>query len=233
MTDQQQPSFGPSPAPSHRRQITLGKILAVVMLVTVLTTATVFHLSWQKAFHQSVFDLAQKLSNRITSEIAYEVSLLLGGASSEVRQLHKLLTEEVVSLTDNKAKEVLFLSTLQANPHFSWITLGFPNGNFFGAQRQSPDKFRSVERIWNPDTHLAKSTDRFFQRDGDDLSFTQTLVNEVRYFAPERAWYREAVRSGRRIWTDVYIYASSQKPGIDVAMPLEKMARRLARLPLA
>ncbi|MEO5363131.1 MAG: response regulator [Magnetococcus sp. DMHC-8] len=205
-----------------RRQVSLGAMLMAVVLVAVLATATVFHLSWQRAFHQSVLDLTQRLSNRITSEIAYELGLLLGGASSQVKLLHKLFTEDVVDLADARAREVLLLSTLQTAPSFSWVTLGFPDGHFVGAQRQSPDRFRVVDRRWNPESRLARSTDRFFQRDGDALTFTHTTTSEVRYFAPDRAWYREAVRAGHRVWTDVYIYASSQKPGIDVAMPLEK-----------
>ncbi|MBF0096910.1 MAG: response regulator [Magnetococcales bacterium] len=209
----------------HRWQIALGKIPAIIMLVAVLATATVFHLSWRTVFHQSIFELAHRLGNRITSEIAYEISLLLGGASSEVKLLHKLLAEDVVNLNDSVARETFFLSVLQSNPTFSWVTFGFPNGNFFGAQQQAPDRFRAVDRVWNPDTKVARSVDRLFQRDGEMLQLSNTIVSEQKYFAPERAWYRDAVRAGRRVWTDVYIYASSQKPGIDVAMPLEKQGQ--------
>ncbi|WP_193771210.1 sensor histidine kinase, partial [Candidatus Magnetaquicoccus inordinatus] len=210
---------------SRRWQIALGKIPAIIMLVAVLATATVFHLSWRTVFHQSIFELAHRLGNRITSEIAYEISLLLGGATAELKLLHKLLVENVVDLNDNSARETFFLAALQSNPTFSWVTFGFPNGNFFGAQRQSAERFRAVDRVWNPDLKVAKSTDRIFQRDGELLHLTNTLISEQKYFAPDRAWYRDAVRAGRRVWTDVYIYASSQKPGIDVAMPLEKQGQ--------
>ncbi len=218
---QQEHPKGPAQTPVSRWHITLGKIPVIIMLITVLTTATLVHLSWRHAFHKSVYELTQQISNQITTEIAYEISLLLGGASSKVLFIHKLLTESVLDLTDKKAQEVLFLSTLQSNPNFSWITLGLPNGDFFGTQRQSPEKLRSVQRIWNPASRLAKSTDRYFQQEGETLTFSHNTSSEVRYFAPERAWYRDAVQAGRRVWTDVYIYASSQKPGIDVAMPVE------------
>ncbi|MBF0184789.1 MAG: response regulator [Magnetococcales bacterium] len=207
---------------TRRWQIALGKIPAIIMMVAVLATATVFHLSWRTVFHQSIFELAHRLGNRITSEIAYEISLLLGGASAEVKLLHKLLAEDVVDLHDSAARETFFLAALQTNPTFSWVTFGFPNGDFFGTQRQNSDRYRSVNRIWNPESKLAKSTDRFFQRDGEMLHLLNTIASDQKYYAPDRAWYRDAVRAGRRVWTDVYIYASSQKPGIDVAMPLEK-----------
>ncbi|MEO5340301.1 MAG: response regulator [Magnetococcus sp. MYC-9] len=226
MVDENREPLSPPPhAPVNRWQITLGAIVGIILLVTVLATAAVFHLSWQNAFHKSVFDLTQRISNRITSEIAYEVSLLFGNASSKVTLLHQLFTQGVLELGDEKAQETLFLSTLQSTPNFSWVTLGLPRGDFFGTQRQTPDKFRVVKRIWDTDARMARSSERFFQREGEQLIFTHATTQDVRYFAPDRAWYRDAVRTGRRVWTDVYIFASSQKPGIDVAMPLEKEGR--------
>ncbi|MBF0160719.1 MAG: response regulator [Magnetococcales bacterium] len=222
MDEPPQRATATSPLPSPRWRVTLGATLSVIMLVTVLATASLFHFSWDTAFHKSVFDLTRRISNKITSEIAYEIGLLLGGASSKVMLIHKLFMENTLQLDDEKAQEALFLSVLQSDGSFSWITLGMPNGNFFGVQRQSADKMRSVVRLWDPTARMAKSKDRFFQKDGDGLTFTHSTTGELRYFAPDRAWYRDAVRAGRRVWTDVYIYASSQKPGIDVAMPLEK-----------
>ena len=194
----------------------------IIMSVIVLMTAAIVHFSWQYASHNNIADMTEQLHDKITSNVSREISTLLGNASADIALIHQLMMEGVVDFTDVTSQERLFLATLQSNPTLSWVTFGFPNGDFFGTQRQGPKTFRSVARRWNPTTKLAKSNNRFFQQGDTGLMFTHSAIKHVPYFAPERAWYKSAVESARRVWTDVYIYASSQKPGIDVAMPLMK-----------
>ena len=208
-----------------RWSLTLQKVPILILLVTVLATAFVVHFSWQYTSHQNTVDMLHKLNARITSDIVHEINRLFGTASANATLVHQLFPEGIHDSTDVISQEKLFLTTLQSNPTLSWVTVGFPNGDFFGTQRQGPNTFRSVTRRWNPKTQQATSTNRFFQQNGTTLTFTHTTVNTVRYFAPERAWYQAALHAEGPVWTDVYIYASSQKPGIDVAIPLKKEGR--------
>ncbi len=222
MIDNQENGPRKKTPPRGRFQMTLGKVPLIIMLVILLVTATVVHLSWQYAYQRSVGDLTRKLNTRVISKITTRVDTLLEHASINIMDIHELFLKGVVDHTNTESREGLFLTMIQFNPIFSWITFGFPNGDFFGAQRRGPGEFRFVDRTWNPETNLARSENRFYQRNGDTLMLTHTAIDEVRYFAPDRAWYRDAIRSEGKVWTDVYIYASSQKPGIDVAIPIEK-----------
>ena len=214
-------------APRGRLQLTLGRVPMAIVLITVLSAATVVHLSWGYAYHRSIDSLTRQLNTRIIAGITNRVGMLLETAAANVSILHDLLLNGVADPTGHESRERLFLTILQSDPTFSWVTLGFPNGDFFGTQRLDSGKFRSVTRTWNPETSLARSDIRFFQRDESSLILTHAASDELRYFAPERAWYRDALLAGDKVWTDVYIYASSKQPGIDVAMPLEKNGRTI------
>ncbi len=208
--------------PPGRFQMTLGRIPIAIMLITVLAAAVVVHLSWEHAYQRSVETLTRQLNTRTISGITDRVHMLLESADANLDTLHGLLRNDIGDVTDRTALERLFLTLLRANPAFSWITIGFPNGDFFGTQRQTADAFRAVNRVWDPEKKVARSENRFFQRGESTLLFTHSTVEDLAYYAPQRAWYRDAVRNGSKVWTDVYIYASSRRPGIDIAMPLKK-----------
>ena len=207
--------------PTGALRMTLGKVPWVIMLAPLLIITTIVDLSWRYAYNETVHDFARQVNAHIIEETSKHVEVLFESASTKVADLHHLFQTGMLDLRDTHAREQLFLNILRANRTFSWITLGFPNGDFFGTQHHRSGAYRSVTRTWDPTTKQAHGKDRFFLYEDSAFHFSYETATQLPYFAPDRAWYQSAVRTGHQVWTDVYIYSSSHKPGIDVAMPLE------------
>ena len=89
---------------------------------------------------------------------------------------------------------------------------------FFGVQRTS-DSLKSIERNWNLEEQRSHQKVRYFH-----LKDISTPLSEkskyTEYYAPQRPWYKVAVDTDQQVWTDIYIFSTSKKPGINTSISL-------------
>ena len=200
---------------SLRWSVVLSIVITAIMVVLTVQLPLFFF------FNRRTDRLLEQLNNGIIASVSRETDQLFGKTLSVEQTVHELFDQEVVSPFEKGQREELYLRLLKNNEEFSWISFGWPNGDFFGAQRVDPKLLRVVDSIWDPDIEQAnRIIDSYIVNDDNTLtSGERSFVTQV-YYAPQRSWYREAQGVDKHIFTDVYVFNTSRKPGINSAIRL-------------
>jgi adenylate cyclase len=205
-----------------RLRVSLKISLIVISLLTVFLTAAAVHLPWLFVSRDNVAVMAQQLNTEIVSGVNREVSSIFESATAAQAALHDALYDGAVELEDKRSRDRLFFSLLKANKHFSWVSFGKPNGDFYGAQRIDEVSLRIAESRWSPERQEAERVEDSYVNDGEQITYTNTKYRASDYYAPTRSWYRlAAAKPGQHIWTDIYVFDVSRKPGLNTAVTLQ------------
>ena len=206
-----------------RFKISFRLSLLAVSLITVIVTAAAVHLPWVWISRTNVIEMAGQLNTEIIGGIGREVEQLFRSAEATQDAVQEVFQTGTVILEDRKRRDQFMFSVLRANPHFSWVSIGMPNGDFFGAQRRDERTFRIAESLWDDKAKVANRKEDYYVADEHKVYFTQSKSKANDYYSVTRQWYQRAVTNpGQHIWTDVYIFANSGKPGINTAVTFER-----------
>ncbi len=205
-----------------RPRVSLKFSLVVISLFTVAMTAASVHVPWFLVSRDNVAEMARQLNTEIVGGVNREVSSIFESAIAAQSALRDSLLDGVINLEDKRSRDRLFLALLRANPHFSWVSFGKPNGDFYGAQRIDELHLRVAESIWSAERKEANRLEESFVSDGEHLSYTGVKSRVMDYYAPGRSWYRQAAANpGEHIWTGIYVFDVSRKPGLNTAITLQ------------
>ncbi len=183
---------------------------------THIVTTTSSYLTSQEVLRRHATDIMKNIA-----ELAMEQSqrhlLHAHGAAALTR---RLLASKVVSSKSDQtnALERYLHEQLLINPHFAGIYLGMPNGDFYDVRRfdaKIKDGFRTKvilhsESGRNVNLIYRDSNFTFLSGESDDQDTYDPRV---------RPWYRKAIDKKQIVWTEPYIFFTSQKPGITIAGP--------------
>lgn len=204
-----------------RARVSLKLSLVVISLLTVAFTAAAVHFPWYLVSRDNVAEMSRQLNAEIVSGVNREVTSIFDSAIAAQTALRDSLHDGVIDLEDKRSRDRLFFALLNANPHFSWVSFGKPNGDFYGAQRLDEFHLRIAESKWSAERKEAIRVEDSFLNTGEQISYTGSKTRVSDYFSPERAWYRKAVANpGKNIWTDIYVFDVSRKPGLNTAITL-------------
>ncbi|XDA99946.1 cache domain-containing protein [Sulfitobacter sp. LCG007] len=129
----------------------------------------------------------------------------------------KLAQNKVVASEDQGLLEQLFFQQLQLSPQFSGIFYGDRAGRFVYVMRSdSPGPYRT-KYITNG---AEGRNTRLVWRDEAFRIVSERRDPEDTYDPRTRPWYTKALAERSTIWTDPYIFFSSQRPGITLAAPV-------------
>ncbi len=124
-----------------------------------------------------------------------------------------LIEKNVLSLASDLELESYFLDQLRANPELAGIYLAQEDGSFLLVERDGEGFF--TKRIV-----IAEQRKVLYRyRDATLIISNDEAHPEDDYDPRERPWYREALQEKARIWSEPYIFFTSQRPGITVAKP--------------
>ena len=190
----------------------LGLIWGTQIIITSST-----YLSSEKVLLHHARDIMQNIADLTIVQSRNHLSLAHGAAHLTER----LMASEVVSSAPSHwtALENYFLDQLAIYPHFAGIYVGSPNGDFFYVSRNdthSPDGFRT-KIISHTNGHRET---RLIWRNARNR-FVMEERDPADDFDPrQRPWYKRALAADSIVWTDPYIFFTSQKPGITIAGPI-------------
>jgi adenylate cyclase len=207
-------------APTRRFRVGLRFSLLLVALATVALTAAAVHVPWNHASRDNIGDMVRQLNREIVSNVSREVARLLDDAVTAQETVLNSLRAGVIDIDDKTKRNDFFFSILKANQHFSWVSFGYPNGHFAGAQRRDSRNYRIVWSEWDTIAGESKREEAYFFRDDQGhYIHTQTKTRPSDYAAFTRQWYKRAVaKPEQHIWSDVYIFANSGQPGLNTAI---------------
>lgn len=196
----------------------LGALLAIglagLQLVAVLAVVFSSYLTSERALiHHARILLRDVGVNTIEHSRGF-LSPAQGAAELAAR-----LAENRVIASDNPALlEQLLFQQLQTAPQFAGAYYGGENGDFVHVLRmpQGPGVFRT--KIITHDQGQRRV--RLIWRN-DDFSIAQTQEDPADRYDPRvRPWYIKAKFMRSTIWTDPYIFFTTQQPGITLAAPV-------------
>ncbi len=200
----------------------LKATLVGAMLLTVGTTAALVYVPWSMVSKRNIDTIVDQVNQEITLGTSQEVEKLFNNAESAQSLLNSSLGQNLIDLTNAQDRELFLLSVLRANPNFTWVQYGEANGDFFGAQRTPDGRLHFHLRDWDWETRSTTATINTYTADADGLTpvATETDTMDPPFFAPDRPWYRNALESPQKqAWT-VYVYRSTQTPGMDATTAL-------------
>jgi adenylate cyclase len=219
--------------PKRRFSLGLRFSLVVYSLLTVLLTAAAVHLPWQYISRQNVSDLASQINGEILNGLSNEVDGIFRTTVAAQQTIRDALEAGIVDVEDARKREAFFFAFLQANPQFSWVSFGKPNGDLYGNQRREAKVMRAETSKWDPDARKATRTiDSYVATSGMPHFFeSKTETND--YFAPDRDWYKLALAADGPIWTDLYLFATSGLPGLNTAVAVRRDGKVIGCLTIA
>ena len=217
----------PTPEPRaevarRRFYVSLRVGLAATVLTVMLLTAVLVYIPWAVVSRQNVADIVKSLNQEIAKNIAHEIDSELTDAVATMRMIQGIFVTNIVKLEDKANRKNLFLAMLKDNPTFSFVSFGWPNGDFIGAQRQDENQIRYIVSKWVPAEKKAVRDIDYYKFVDGELQYEVSRVLENDYYAPQRSWFRKAVDTKGVIWTDVYVFDTSKKPGLNTAISLER-----------
>lgn len=210
----------PSPQRREGRKIGLRAALTGLVLLTVAVTALLIHLTWSYTARQNVSDVAGQLNRQIVASIQHELRATLNQVWSVQEAVRSIFFQDAIRPTDEAKREFIFLALLRSNPALSWIALGFPNGNFFGALRAEDAEFDMVEVKPDPETEVRRRRVDTYTPDEDDVMFRGREFVPSDYDVRPQPWYRRAVDENGPGWSELSHLPNRDRQAIVTSTPI-------------
>jgi PAS domain S-box-containing protein len=198
-------------------KFSLGVVLALCLagLQFLAVSIVVFssYLTSEKVLLAHARDL---LSDVGTNTIEHSKGFLTP-ARGAVELATRLAENHVIASDNPELLEKLLFQQLQISPQFAGVFYGDEDGNFVYVMRSDgPGPFRS--KIIRRD-EAGRQTDLIWR--DDSYQIVDASSDPADTFDPRtRLWYQEAYAKLGSIWTEPYIFFTSQKPGITAASPV-------------
>ena len=213
----------PKKACDFRKALGIKTSLVGAVVVTITLTAAIVYIPWAISSRRNLKTMVAKNNEEIVLGASHEVKRLLGSARAANSLIQKSFSNSLIDFEDAQAGESFFLNLLESNPDFTWIQLGFENGDFLGVQRLYDGNLRTHFRDWDEETQTTqKNVKTYVTSAPDSKIFERSESMEPAFYAPDRPWYKAAVESlGEQVWS-VYIYRSTLRPGLDATVSISR-----------
>ena len=128
-----------------RFRLRLGLALTALMLVAVLSTALIVHVSWMWTADRNIGTVVSSLNAQTAQAVRSELETTFRASEGAVEIVRSIFFQGAIKTEDEAKREFVFLSVLRSLPAVSWIGFGFPDGRFFGSHVLDDGKIEMVE----------------------------------------------------------------------------------------
>jgi adenylate cyclase len=202
------------------RKLGLRAALTGLVLLTVIVTAILIHLTWFYAARRNVADVVGQLNRQIVGSVQHEVRGTLNDAWSVQEAVQSIFFQEAIKPTDEAKREFIFLALLRSHPALSWIALGFPDGAFFGALKAGDDEIDMVEVKQNTETGIRQQRVDTYTPQPGDVIFRGREITPSDYEATAQSWYQRAVAENGPGWSMLSHLPYRYRPAIVTSTPI-------------
>ncbi|MBN1525250.1 MAG: adenylate/guanylate cyclase domain-containing protein [Spirochaetales bacterium] len=204
------------------------------MIITILIIGAIIFIPIQIMFRENIFALVTTINEQVSRSVNGEISRIFDRAIITQHVIKESFEKKIVDINNKKEKELYYFSLLKSNSWFTWISLGYPDGRFFGVQREpDKDQINIINNTWDPVIKTGVRTKDIFVKKGNEYVFESTSTFPYKYYAPDRPWFEPALQEVTDIWTDVYPFDSTKKPGLNTAISLSLDGRTYAVISVA
>lgn len=200
--------------------------LVGVVLLSVSVTAAIVYIPWLLTSQRNINNIVSQVNERITQDTSQEVESIFDRVQSAQQAIGLSITRDLIDINNPRQRDTFLLSVLQTHPNFTFVQFAYPNGDYVGAQRVrtadgTGDLLKLHFRQWNPQTRITDKTTTIYKIDGQDLTpIGKEKIQEPNWYAPKRPWFQDAVKAAGKIAWTVYVYRSTNTPGIDANVTL-------------
>jgi adenylate cyclase len=195
--------------------------LTLFVVLSVLGTAMLIHLSWSYTARQNVADVAKQLNEQIVASIRTELTNVLRNIQATEEAVRSIFYQGAIAPEDEAKREFIFLALLQSQPVLSRISFGWPTGDFFGTENFDAE-IHNVEVKWHdarrpfPAGVAQRRVDRYLPEPGEPRFLDRTLEPSA-YSVLKQPWYKKAVRADKTVWTQTADFPDSKQPGVNIS----------------
>jgi class 3 adenylate cyclase len=206
-------------------KVRIGTALTGLVLIAVLATALIVHISWLRTANRNVETVVGSINVQTAGAVKKELDTTFRASEGAAEIIRSILFQGAIKVDDEAKREFVFLSVLRSLPSVSWIGFGFPDGRFFGSHLLADDKIEMVE-IGEPLPSGTRSLrrDRYKPIPGD-IFFEERTKGETAYVTLGSKWYRSAVGANGLTWSMVDLLPSGFEPAAVAATRFDLFSR--------
>lgn len=195
----------------------LGAILALALAGLQLLAIAVVVFSSYFTSERTLLEHARTQMVDVGTNVIQHAKWFMSPARSAAELSTALASNQIVRREERQHLEGLLFQQLRSAPQFAGAYYGDEEGNFVYVKRDGTQRF--VTKIIDAAAGQDERT-QFIQRREDFIALGQRFDPDDRYDPRKRPWYQKAKVDRGSIWTDPYIFFTSQSPGITAATPV-------------
>ncbi|WP_138465994.1 cache domain-containing protein [Poseidonocella sp. HB161398] len=196
----------------------LGVVLALALAGLQLVAVTFVVFSSYFTSERTLLAHARSQLVDVGVNVIQNASWFLSPARGASELSTALAENRIVRREEVGDLEGLLFQQLRTAPQFAGAYYGDEEGNFLYVMRRGEDRY--LTKIIDADAPAATRTE-LIRRSGDFSELDRRFDPLDDYDPRTRPWYQSARAELHSIWTDPYIFFTSQVPGITAATPVE------------
>lgn len=195
----------------------LGLWLALCLAGLQFVAVTIVVSSSYVTSERVLLDHARRLLSDVGANTTAHSKGFLSPARGAAELAARLAENKIVSSDNRQQLEKLLFQQLQTAPQFAGVFYGDERGNFVYVNRsEGIGPFRSKLVTY---ASGVRQTELIWRGTEFEVVERRQDVNDT-YDPRTRPWYQNAKSESGSIWTDPYIFFTSQSPGITIASPV-------------
>ncbi|NJL90055.1 MAG: response regulator, partial [Coleofasciculaceae cyanobacterium SM2_1_6] len=189
----------------RRRSISMRLILIVPFVAQIVATAGLIGYLSLRNGQQAVSNLVLQLQNSTSTRIQQYLSQYM----AEPRKINEInrhaLNSGLIAPEDFQSLARIFWKQLQVH-RVSYVNYGNVRGQYLGVYPNPEDGTRVINYFFDQ-----TKSNLGIEYDTDDRgnSIGVGKIDTAPYDYTKEAWYREAIKAGKPIWSDVYLWDGS------------------------
>ncbi|MEM7074036.1 MAG: cache domain-containing protein [Pseudomonadota bacterium] len=195
----------------------LGAILALALAGLQLFAVAGVVFSSYFTSERTLLEHARTQLVDVGTNVIQHTKWFMSPARSAAELSTALATNQIVRREERDHLEGLLFQQLRSAPQFAGAYYGDEDGNFVYVKRNGDQAY--LTKIVDVDVGAAERT-LFIERGDDFADAGRYFDAEDTYDPRARPWYKAAKAQRASIWTDPYIFFTSQSPGITAATPV-------------
>lgn len=185
--------------------------LIIIPTVMAVTTFTYYKNS------AAVLEMTNKLVEKITNAVIEKTTNYLKPAHVLATITSQLLNDPTVNIGPGSELENYFISILRAQSQIDFVYYGNEDGDFIDALWVKEDEPIIMKFIYKESGRPMMTVQHFNEK---NEVIKEKKTEEILLDPRLRPWYKQAKALMSTCWTDLYVFASTGKPGITAACPV-------------
>jgi len=205
-------------------RVSVGIVVSMLVALSIGVSTIIVHSLWWTTARENSRMLAAEINSQIANTVRIEVGLTLRSAEAAWAAVRTIFVQSVIETRQADKREFVFLSQLQAQPNISWITFGWPNGNFFASHRLGDSGLEMIEIDKEIQDRMLRK-DRYIFIPGD-IQFEERTFTPTAYDPREHGWYANFITRDTPDWIEARNLPGSDKTVYAFSGPIDVNRRR-------